>query len=444
MASVEVAAEAAEGQSRDVRMPAERRLGIGPAGEQDEHARGGDPVEGLRDQLERGGIGPVHVLDDHQDRLPAGEAQHLIDQMRQCPIAKLLGRELGRRIGFQAEHRGNERKGIGRVGRSAPQQGFELGQPHRLRVGRIEAGGEGEVPHHRPEWRAGVVGRALTRQHGAPARLDLVHECPHQARLADAGLAHQQNCLALAGSRAPPPFQQERKLLIAPDHRQRRPGAPGIEPAARRSLADDLEAGDRLGDALERQGPQVAQLEALAEEPSGAVRDHDAAGCRCCLQPRRVIGRFADHQFLAGGTLADQLADHDEPGGDADPRGQRLVIGSTQLAHGPGDREPRPHRQLGIVLARVRPAEIGEDPVAHQLGDMTADPGHLADHRVLVTAQDRAHVLRVETRRECGRAHEVDEHDGKLAALRRRRRRTRRQGGDRGQEPLAVPERCHA
>ena len=44
MASVDAAAEAVEAQSRDVRMPVESGLGLGPAGEQDEHARGDDPV----------------------------------------------------------------------------------------------------------------------------------------------------------------------------------------------------------------------------------------------------------------------------------------------------------------------------------------------------------------------------------------------------------------
>ena len=34
------------------------------------------------------------------------------------------------------------------------------------------------------------------------------------------------------------------------------------------------------------------------------------------------------------------------------------------------DREPGPHRPLGVVLVRLRPAEIGEHAVAHVLGDV--------------------------------------------------------------------------
>ena len=152
----------------------------------------------------------------------------------------------------------------------------ELGHADRLRVGRLEAGGEGEVPHHRPERRAGVVGRALTAQDGGAALVELVQERPNQARLPDAGLAHQQNGLALAGHRAPPSLQQERELLIAPDHRQRRAHPPGVEPAVHRSLPDHLEARERLGNALE--------CEAIPGRGARSSR-RGAVGCR--PRPRR-------------------------------------------------------------------------------------------------------------------------------------------------------------
>ena len=48
-------------------------------------ARIGDPVQALLDQLQRGRVDPVRVLQHHQDRLPGGEPEQLIHQRRQRP-----------------------------------------------------------------------------------------------------------------------------------------------------------------------------------------------------------------------------------------------------------------------------------------------------------------------------------------------------------------------
>ena len=52
---------------------------------------------------------------------------------------------------------------------------------------------------------------------------------------------------------------------------------------------------------------------------------------------------------------------------------QRLAVGDLQLADGRGDCQPRPHRPLGLVLMRPRPAEIGQHAVAHELGDVALE-----------------------------------------------------------------------
>ena len=88
------------------------------------------------------------------------------------------------------------------------------------------------------------------------------------------------------------------------------------------------------------------------------------------------------------------------------------------------------NRALGVVLVRLRPAEIGEHAVAHQLGDSALVAGDLARHRLLVGENDLAHVLRVEPLRQLGRADEIDEHDGELPPL---------CAGIRGGRPAAQP-----
>ena len=70
-----------------------------------------------------------------------------------------------------------------------------------------------------------------------------------------------------------------------------------------------------------------------------------------------------------------------------------------QRADGRGDREPGPHRPLGLVLVRPGPAEIGQHAVAHELGDMALEARDLARDGVLVGAEDLAHLLGVEPAR---------------------------------------------
>ena len=55
-----------------------------------------------------------------------------------------------------------------------------------------------------------------------------------------------------------------------------------------------------------------------------------------------------------------------------------------------------PGGPLRIVLVRLSPTKIGQDPVTHELGDMPRVTRNLARDRVLVGANDLAHILRIE------------------------------------------------
>ena len=85
--------------------------------------------------------------------------------------------------------------------------------------------------------------------------------------------------------------------------------------------------------------------------------------------------------------------------------------------HCADDCEPGAHCPLSIVLVRLGPAEVGEHAVAHELGDMTFEPRHLARDRALIVPEQRAHLLRIKARGECRRADEIDEHDCEVPAL---------------------------
>ena len=118
----------------------------------------------------------MDVLDHHQDRLAAREAEDLIEQVGVRAIAKLLCRERGRQVRSKPKQCRNERQGQVRLCRSASKHLLQLGQPDRFRVGRLESGREVQLLHHRPERGAGILRRALAAEHDVMVRVDRVHK----------------------------------------------------------------------------------------------------------------------------------------------------------------------------------------------------------------------------------------------------------------------------
>jgi hypothetical protein len=94
--------------------------------------------------------------------------------------------------------------------------------------------------------------------------------------------------------------------------------------------------------------PQVFQIKQLANLPAGRFRDHQRIRRGQGLQPSGKVRRLADDTALLRCALADQIADHGEPGGDAKPHTQ--IFPRRQPADRFDHREGGAHRLLGIVL----------------------------------------------------------------------------------------------
>ena len=95
----------------------------------------------------------------------------------------------------------------------------------------------------------------------------------------------------------------------------------------------DYEGFDRLGEALDRLPAEVAQPEQVADEAAGGAGEDDLPGFRKSLQARREVGGLAGDRLLLRRALADQIADHDKPGGNADADGERLRSTGLQARH---------------------------------------------------------------------------------------------------------------
>ena len=213
--------------------------------------------------------------------------------------------------------------------------------------------------------------------------------------------------------------------MLTSDQRRHALTVEGLEAAMGRAFALDPEGRDGLCETLDLGGTEVGQLEQIADQPPGRLADDDAAGRGERLQSGRKVRRLANHGALLRLALAHPLADHHEASRDPDP-GREPTAAHLKPADGSDNGETRPHRPLGVVLMRLRPAEIGQHTVAHELGDVALEAQSLAGHGILVDTNARAHLLGIERRRQRGRAHKIDEHHGQLPPLSRRRPRGRR------------------
>ena len=389
----------------------------------------------------------MRVLEQHQHRLLLRQALHLVEQRRKRLAALLRGREVERRIagsGRDRQHRGDQRRDlVHAVGRKA-EHFLEL---FELRLGRLlrrDARRALELLHEGIERAVAMIGRALVAQPHVRRLRDLLGEPGRKPRLADARLARDQHDLALAAPGAALARDEIGALGLAPDEAGEPGGMRRLEAALARRHAERRESLDRLGEALDRVPAQLLQPEPVADQAPGRRRDNDAARLGEALQPRGEIGRVADDRLLLRRPLPDDVADDDEAGRDPDAHREFFARARLQPGDDLGDLQPRMDRARGVVLVRAGKAEIGEDAVTHEFRDEAVVARHHARAGVLIGADDLAHVLRVEPRRERSRADEVCEHDGELAALGRVGRAAGRDGSGSGwrRRRGASSERC--
>jgi hypothetical protein len=298
---------------------------------------------------------------------------------------------------------------------------LELVEPGVRVVLALDARGPLELGDDRMERALRVVRGAEVAQAGMPLAMHGILERGRQPRLADAGLAGNKHHPPLAAllDLGPAPPQQVDLLLAANQAGAAR--AQRLEAARHAALRQDLAGTGLLGAALQLRGVELAIVEQAAEQVPRAARDHHGPRrCKAC-QARGEKRRCADGGGLRCRSIA-ALAEHDETRRDADARRQRLDEAlDAQRAHGPAHLETRPNRPLGILLVRLRIAEIGNDPVLRAFGDRAAVLRHHVPDAPVAGCHDLAKVLGVEAGRKAHGVRHAAGHDGELPPLRRSR-----------------------
>jgi len=270
--------QAVERDAGDVREAGPERLVFRPEGDQHQYRQGADALDRQIEHFERGRIGPVDVFEQHQYRLLPRQCFELVEQGRQGQAALLRRAQCERRVALAGRDRqqgSKERCGLRDARRR--QYGFELLE---LRLGRVlgsEAGGAPQLHDKGVQDAVAVIGRALIPQPRVRLARDHGGELSGEPRLADAGLAREQDDLAGAGP--------GRAQAVAQQGALRRPADEVGEPAPRRleaalcySDAFDHEGFDRLGKALRYLAAEVAQPEQVADQAAGGAGDDKLPG----------------------------------------------------------------------------------------------------------------------------------------------------------------------
>jgi hypothetical protein len=190
--------------------------------------------------------------------------------------------------------------------------------------------------------------------------------------------------------------QQQADLVLTPDERRERHPVQCLEPALDGALANHPVGVHRPRKALHLDGAQIVTLEEIPEQPPRLRPDHDRAGFGKRLQAGGKVRRLAHDPALLSIAGDDQVADDDLAGANADANPQRL--GYLEPPDGINESLAGPHRLLGVGLVRLRVAEVHQHPIAHVLGDKTAEAADRIGDAAMIHADDLAQVLWIEAR----------------------------------------------
>ena len=78
-------------------------------------------------------------------------------------------------------------------------------------------------------------------------------------------------------------------------------------------------------------------------------------------------------RFLLRRASAEEITYDDEACRDPHSRGKWAAVRRPQTVHSFDNREAGCHRPLSLILVRVRPAEVGQHAVTHELGNVSVE-----------------------------------------------------------------------
>ncbi len=241
----------------------------------------------------------------------------------------------------------------------------------------------------------------------------------HQARLAQPGVAAQEDDVAAAVAQ---PIEDAAQQLPLPQPVDQRRVEPHLLEAARldaRAAAQDAIGRHWRSLALDLDAAQRLDLELPGHGAQGVFGDLNRAGQGGLLHARGDVDGVAQSTVLQPQVRADR-ADDDQAGIDTHAHvqlaGTRRQVGA-KLGHAGDDLQRGQHGAAGVVLVGDGRAEEGQQPVAHEPGDGALIAVDGAHHALERAVDDVAPLFGVELLGQGGGAFDVAEEHSDHAAL---------------------------
>ena len=150
---------------------------------------------------------------------------------------------------------------------------------------------------------------------------------------------------------------------------------------------------------------EVTQTEQIAEQPARGGGDGDRPGLGQGLKAGCKVRRLPHNSMRPQRIPAAEVADHHHAGRDADADRERFRGARLESRNRGNDIEPCPHGSLGIVFVRDWITEISQYPVAPKFSEEAVIGSRDTGAGGVIGIDHRAHVLRIESGRQGGRAH---------------------------------------
>ena len=164
--------------------------------------------------------------------------------------------------------------------------------------------------------------------------------------------------------------------------------------------------------------PRSSQSNRLPTSWRVLAANHNGVGLGDPFQATRKLRSFADNPMLIR-AIAEEIADHDGAGGDADPQLKGPGTAAIKLGDRLDQGETGTDRAFDVVLVRLRIAEIGQHLRPRELAHRAARPRDDRRAATLVGSDQRLQLLRIKSGRELARAGKIADKNRDLPALRR-------------------------
>ncbi len=397
-------------------------LVLGPVGDQDQQARALKAVHQVVEQRLGLLVDALEILHHEDHRLaPALGQQHVAHRVLDAPAALrriertprlVLGLEIGER------EQGRERRGERAIERQDLAGDLLADDP--LLVEPVDLAVAAQGVHHRHPGRRLPVGDRPAFQQDRPVHPRPLDELADDARLADAGLAHQRHQAPLACAAPRERLAQPLHLGLAAHEARQAAHRRRLQAVARRARPGQLVHLDRVGDPFDRHRSEGRHGQEALGEPPRLRGEQRRAGPREALHLGRQVGGLADRAVVHVQIAADG-AHHDLAGVEPDADLHVHALRAAQVAGQPVHLLVHPQRGVGgahrVILVGHRRAEDGHDPVAEHLvhGALVAVDGlhHHGQHRI----EHAPRVLGIAIGQELERALHVGEEHRHLLAL---------------------------